>query len=107
MKKESNGLVILAIVMMIISVLGLASNRYARAQTPTSDPNSVSDPNAIKLPEGVKMPVRLKCPAHGIIGKAFIVIDTDSGAQIYCKQCAQTLVARIFDKNLPKLEVLK
>lgn len=71
------------------------------------DPNSIADPNEIKLPEGVKMPVRLKCPVHGIIGKAFIVIETDNGPKLYCGQCAKTLVARIFDENLPKLEILK
>lgn len=107
MKKESNALVILAIAILIIGVLGLASNRYVMAQMPTIDPNSIADPNAIKLPDKAKMPVRLKCAVHGIIGKAFIVIETDAGSNVYCSKCAKSFVAEVFNLNLPKLEVLQ
>lgn len=73
-----------------------------------SDPNIPSvDPNAINLPEDAKMPVRLKCPVHGIIGRSFIIIETDAGTEVYCARCAKTFVAKVFNLNLPKLEIVK
>jgi len=71
------------------------------------DPNSISDPNEIKLPEGARMPVQLKCPVHGRIGRGFIAIETDSGTKIHCTQCVKTFVSRLFEVNLPNLEIVK
>lgn len=90
----------------IAVIIGLMVCLVAYAQAPP-DPNSITDPNAIKLPEGAKLPAQLKCPVHGIIGKAFIVLDTDEGKKIYCAQCVKTFVSRVFELNLPKLEVVK
>ena len=117
------------IVMTLVAtfIIGLAV--FCVAYAGQSDPNSISEKPSteaipapskpvapiteskglepIKLPEGVKMPVQLKCPVHGIIGKAFIAIETDTGTRIYCAQCAKTFIAKVFDLNLPKLEVVK
>lgn len=97
-------LVITAVIVLIVCLAAL------HAQPPdvsVSDPNSIADPNAIKLPEGAKMPVQLKCPAHGIIGKAFIAIETDTGTNIHCARCAKTFISKVFELNLPKLEIMK
>lgn len=90
-----------------VVVVLLCIGVYAVTAQAPQDPNSISDPNTIKLPEKAKMPIRLKCPVHGIIGKAYIIIETDSGAKVYCGKCAKTFVAEVFDLNLPKLEVVK
>lgn len=94
---------------VITIVIGLAICLAAYAQ---NDPNNISDPNevepnAIKLPEGAKLPVQLRCPVHGIIGKAFIAIDTDNGTKVHCTRCVKTFISEVFAMNLPKLEVVK
>ena len=90
----------------IAVIIGLIVCLVAYAQAPP-DPNSVTDPNKIKMPEGVNMPVALKCPVHGIIGKAYIVIEANGQNKVYCVQCVKSLVSAIFDENLPTLEVVK
>ena len=90
---------------LITLIVGVVFCLVAYAQAPP-DPNS-TDPNEIKMPEGVNMPVALKCPVHGIIGKAYIVIEANGQNKVYCVQCVKSLVSAIFDENLPKLEVVK
>ena len=80
---------------------------FAANESPKADKNSIADPNAIKLPEGAKMPIQLKCPVHGVIGNNIIVIETDTGKKIYCARCAKTFISKVFELNLPKLEVVK
>ncbi len=129
---ESNKCLVLFIAMVVVGILGLYSHAQPpdvsvtdpnipidttvplAMKRPLPDPNAlpikpipVQDPNAIKLPEGVRMPVRLKCPAHGLIGKDFVAIETDTGTTAYCAKCAKTFIAKVFDINLPKLEIVK
>ena len=99
-------------IFVITAVIGLAICLVAIAEEKSpivaeADPNSLIDPNAIKLPEGARMPVQLKCPVHGIIGKNFIAIETETGTKVYCSQCAKNFVSKVLDLNLPKLEVVK
>jgi len=90
---------------LITIIIGLAVCLAAYAQAPP-DPNS-TDPNEIIMPEGTQMPAQIKCPVHGIIGKAFIVIETDDGNKLYCTKCAKNFISRVFELNLPTLEIVK
>ena len=100
-------LVILVFGMMFYGIGNAILYEVSAKASQSQDPNAVADPNTIKLPEGARLPAQLKCPVHGMIGKEFVAIEADGKTKVYCKQCIQDWVCRVFDLNLPKLEVVK